>query len=104
MRCWDDGRGIDNGRSLGVWQKGTLYGFDALNDYVWNISTTLYGDANAGVEVGVDQYNTSNYPNSLLTGAALGTRDPLPGGTTNGMSYSGTTRPRNVALLACIKY
>lgn len=31
MRGWDNGRGVDGGRALASWQKGTLYLADQLS-------------------------------------------------------------------------
>lgn len=74
-RGWDDGRGIDSGRSFGSAQA------DQLKSHNHTItSVTNSGNFGAG-------------------GAA-----PYPSGSTVTGSTGGTeTRPRNIALLACIK-
>lgn len=102
-RGWDDGRGIDPGRSFGTWQKGTLFAYDTQNDYIWTTTTTLNGGAGSQVAVGVDPFNVGDFQDVLISGGSRSGSQPLPG-IDGGMTYSGTTRPRNVALLACIKY
>lgn len=102
-RGWDDGRGTDPGRSMGSWQKGSLFAYDTQNDYIWTTTTTLNGGAGSQVAVGVDPFNTADFPDVLISGGSRSGSYPLPG-QDGGMTYSGTTRPRNVALLACIKF
>lgn len=102
LRCLDDGRGIDAGRTMGSWQKGSLAGMDSEFDAVWNIATTSQGGPTNYSDAGMDVVNPANYPNMRLTGLGgpVATNN-LPGATN---SWSGVTRPRNIALLACIKY
>jgi phage-related tail fiber protein len=82
LRSLDDGRGIDTGRGLGTWQEGTY-----VSDQAWQTITIgiAYED---GPSPGVWQSGSSG-------GGAAGT------GRT---SYWHRVKPRNVALLACIKY
>ena len=82
IRGWDDGRGVDSGRSFGSFQS------DAFKSHTHRI---YGGKANNWFNVysrsgnwGNERYFTSNQTNSLSTGGA-------------------DTRPRNRALLACIK-
>ena len=84
LRAWDDGRGIDSGRSFGTAQSGAIESHDH--------------DIRGGSGSIPDWFGGSN--------AAYGMR------TSGGTAYSGyvqtaggtETRPRNIALLACIKY
>lgn len=103
IRGLDEGRGIDSDRKFGSWQKGTIYGYDTNNDGVWNITAVSEIGRTSQISIGVDNYNTSDYPDVKITGAGKQVPDELPG-TAGIYSYSGITRPRNVALLACIKY
>jgi hypothetical protein len=82
VRGWDDGRGVDSGRALGSAQaQGT-----AKN----GLSATTSATSNA----------VSMQPN---TGGGLDlSRGPVAG-TVTLTSTDSETRPRNVALLACIK-
>lgn len=80
-RNWDDGRGVDAGRALGSAQD------DRFQDHAHG---TVGG---AGVSGDGGSYGI--YAGASAAGSGL----------TNGAYRSGTeTRPRNVALLACIKY
>lgn len=103
LRGFDDGRGADSGRVFGSWQKGTLLGYDMNADEVWGTAALSTVGTTSRTEIGADAYNTSDYPNGRIVGSAATTAATLPGEAGN-RGYSGITRPRNVALLACIKY
>ena len=75
IRSWDDGRGVDSGRSINTAQSDELKSHS--HSYTYAVSRTV---SDGGV--------TGAYPGSTSTGATGGTE----------------TRPRNIALLACIKY
>ena len=115
IRCWDDSKGTDSGRAIGSSQKGTLTVSDPnFNSY--NVATVI-GRANYTggtgsptgatvdpsfpTEAGQDLVPRSQYPNVMNSYISHGNA-PLELGS-NGFSY-GATRPRNIALLACIKY
>lgn len=103
LRCFDDGRGIDSGRVLGSWQKGTYVAFDLNWDGVWTASAQNQSYLDARQQVGVDAYNTSDYATLHATGAPIANQHPIP--PVDGDQFSdGIVRPRNIALLACIKY
>ncbi|WLE59282.1 phage tail protein [Burkholderia plantarii] len=100
LRAWDDARGVDAGRDVGSWQKGTLvggYDDDAQNN---NVS---YGANRGTADYGSDAVQLSNYP-----GASLYYLNPSPplavSPVSNASGMFSVARPRNVALLACIKY
>ena len=83
LRGWDDSRGVDSGRTFGTAQT------DAFESHSHRVgsrdSLTDYGSASS-IEF------VSNYPSPVgqyVTSEAVGDTE---------------TRPRNVALLACIKY
>ena len=84
MRGWDDSRGIDSGRSFG----------SAQADQMESHSHALTGGGN----------NTGGfiYGNIVATGG--GTGSTITTSSNGGTSNSSETRPRNVALLACIKF
>lgn len=93
-RGWDDGRGVDSGRGFGSAQ---------ANAYQDHTHTLRYNNvSNSG-----DYGNGGNYLTAKSTGL---TRISSPGASNeregNMINSSGDneTRPRNVALLACIKY
>lgn len=78
LRNWDDGRGVDSGRALGSWQE--------------------------------DEFKSHRHEMGSMLGQHGGGFAPAgnfgSGGAIYRSSYVGgdETRPRNVALLACIKY
>ncbi|PFH10858.1 tail collar domain [Collimonas sp. PA-H2] len=77
MRGLDDGRGIDGGRSIGSFQSDELRSHSHLINTRNTIGTT-----------GVASESGGTPGSSYITGFAGGTE----------------TRPRNIALLVCIKY
>ena len=88
MRGWDDSRGIDSGRSFGSSQTDEFEahrhvgGFAGVNSSAaFGVSSTSAGNIN-----GQSGQSGSNHPNTSTVGGAS------------------ETRPRNIALLACIKY
>ena len=80
IRGWDNGRGVDTGRGLGTLQA------QAIESHT---HTTTEGNASTGV------FSGTNY--AMLSNASGATRQVNAAGGTE-------TRPRNVALLACIKF
>ncbi|WP_239392864.1 phage tail protein [Snodgrassella communis] len=82
LRGWDDGRGVDTGRALGSYQLDMM----AAHSH----SFGPYRSANADIG------------NSITYGAELSTVG-LGGEIYGGVSGGSETRPRNIALLACIK-
>nr|CUV31164.1 putative phage tail collar protein [Ralstonia solanacearum] len=102
-RGWDDGRGVDAGRvfgsvqaqALSSHQHKTAIGFDGSNLFGWGDgnATPIFGsEVQSGVLRVVGSVTQSGGAARVAyTDAAL-------------MGVSGETRPRNVALLACIKY
>jgi microcystin-dependent protein len=103
IRGWDDGRGIDSGRAFGSAQQGTIHAIDStgINQIYSAVMTSAsLGSANAALvaqRTGLD-YDASgatNYPNTTAAYAN--------GDGSGGFDY-GISRPRNVALLYCIKF
>ncbi len=80
IRGWDDARGVDTGRVFGIPQP---------QDFLAH-SHTLSGQTINGP--------TGSAPSALTDNNVRGL------GTTTGVAGGAETRPRNVALLACIKY
>jgi microcystin-dependent protein len=87
IRGWDDARGVDAGRVFGVAQTDALQGhIHWTNTYSYTNNFTAPGSIQGG------------------GGSQLNTGSPITDGV-NGTPRTGAeTRPRNVALLACIKY
>jgi microcystin-dependent protein len=82
IRGWDDGRGVDSGRAFGTFQDQAFashsHGVVVRHDFSANTPNPPF----------IAGTNINNQTNTLSTNAAGGSE----------------TRPRNVALLACIKF
>lgn len=87
IRSWDDGRGIDSGRSFASSQT------DAFQGHRHSINGRA-GSVPGPCGQCVPFYTTG--------GASIG--DPTSDGTNGTPRTASETRPRNLALLACIKY
>jgi phage-related tail fiber protein len=101
IRCWDDSKGVDAGRAIGSSQIGTLSGgdFDGLSTQTaGSVGPTNPNSGRAWT--GLDNINPASYPNTYLATGIPGTVF-YPSTTPQ---FFGATRPRNIALLACIKY
>jgi microcystin-dependent protein len=104
IRGWDDGRGIDSGRAIGSAQAEAL-----LNH---NHSATTSTDGAHTHTVAVNTTNGGGNINATADSGGAFTKTTSSSGshnhtlTTGGPSAGGgpETRPRNIALLACIKY
>lgn len=86
VRGLDDGRGVDAARSLGSTQS------ELIKNHTHTIRGGNYFGARAGVDASIDWHSARANANDLAY---------------YGMDNSGggaETRPRNLALLACIKY
>lgn len=101
LRAWDDGRGVDAGRSFASWQKGSLQTVDSTQS-IFTVTGLYDGQApesGAASRLGLDPVSPVNYPNARYVGVT-GTVATLEAEPNN----FGATRPRNIALLACIKF
>lgn len=78
LRVWDDGRGVDSGRAFGSSQSGNI------QSHSHNLG--LYGNVPA------------------VTSVAASSGSSLGAWATTTSSGGSETRPRNIAMLACIKY
>jgi len=98
-RGWDDGRGVDSGRVFG----------SAQSDAIRNITGTA-GGANAwgrrsGATIETGALRLSSGPNQLFAGtASSATFQVLTLDASLVVPTAGENRPRNIALLACIKF
>ncbi|MGZ9666696.1 phage tail-collar fiber domain-containing protein [Pseudomonas sp. GNP014] len=97
LRGWDHGRGVDGGRPIGSWQKGSLQSFDPsnVNPAVSGLWHNMASDAGLQDAHGLDPHNTTDYSvsNAVFTAGAT----PVSTGAL------GVTRPRNLAVMWCIK-
>ncbi|WP_295484962.1 phage tail protein [uncultured Pseudomonas sp.] len=106
IRGHDGGRGVDQDRVLGSRQKGSLYAYDTTESKpngIWSASATQNTAPASRVAMGVDAYSTSDYAGVALGGVDATVVYQLPGMAAD-RGYSGVMRPRNVAMLALIKY
>lgn len=95
VRGFDDGRGVDIGRAFGSRQLGTLVAADdPVADGVGGIHLTTGSDVG---DMGADRIDSGStlYPRATPGQAS---------GINNWTVTHGVARPRNVALLYCIKY
>lgn len=94
LRGLDDGRGVDLGRQLGTWQ--------------WDSMQRMTGEVGDITFVGRD-YTNGVFGREMMSTAKIGTITPLTQNfkvTFDSAAVARTsaeTRPRNIALLACIK-
>ncbi|MBU3625744.1 tail fiber protein [Polynucleobacter sp. JS-Safj-400b-B2] len=111
LRAYDDSRGIDSGRTFGSWQKGSAIAANAPQS-----ENLIHGlCAGTGSDTGQthrailgyddDANSSTNYSGSTeyaISPASAGTNS---GDWMHGVGWGGgVSRPRNVALLACIKF
>lgn len=103
-RGWDDGRGVDSGRSFGARQVGTAHNFDigpsaaVLGDRVSVTTDPATGRQGIGMDAGTTTEYSANA--GFYSAASSNT-----GGLTNSTDLAwGVMRPRNIPLLYCIKY
>ena len=93
IRGWDNGRGIDAGRAIGSFQIDTQQGHrhEPLGGGNFAVSTA-----------GTFAFQTIQ---TISPGSFVATTgDPVSDGTNGTPRTSSETRPRNVALMYCIKY
>lgn len=100
LRGWDHGRGIDQGRTLGSWQKGSIAAVDINNPAVQAIATNLPDAAASRERAGYDAVDSSLYGGITLMGSNSASNVALSGSVE---VTSGGARPRNLAVMWCIK-
>lgn len=97
LRGWDHGRGIDPGRAVGSWQKGTMTTTDATGSADGRAIVGLGQDvATPPAAYGMDAVSLADYPSQVYTVGATGAQ-------VSSLQYVGSTRPRNLAVMWCIK-
>jgi microcystin-dependent protein len=98
IRGWDDGRGVDTGRVFG----------SAQSDAIRNITGTAGGTAwgrRSGTTIETGALRLSNGPNQLFAGTgSSATFAVLTLDASLSVPTAAENRPRNIALLACIKF
>lgn len=101
IRGADNGKGIDAGRVIGTGQPGTLI----VGDFDPTPTPgSLYSASGSYQNLyGADPFDASSY-SPTTTQAAYATSSVVAATAASLPGYFGITRPRNVALLPCIKY
>lgn len=98
IRGFSDGRSVDSGRTFGSFQKGSLVGIDGPGGA--NCSTS-YANTGAYEDLGMESTNSTEYPNAQEVYSATATGPSARFGVDAGTAV---VRPRNLAMLACIKF
>jgi microcystin-dependent protein len=101
LRGWDHGRGADAGRAVGSWQKGSEHIFDTGTS-VANVAdrNSVTSPVTALSNMGYDTVSASDYPGAEYTVSTPNTNAPV---SNNDQTAFGATRPRNLAVMWCIK-
>ncbi|MDF0604389.1 tail fiber protein [Neisseriaceae bacterium TC5R-5] len=102
VRGWDDGKGVDAGRVFASWQRGSLIPGDNGTD-TCTVLTNLGVPGNI-LRAGLDELNvtTASVYGNALHYFEIGS--PVQLAPSLIPIHAGVARPRNLALLACIKY
>ena len=89
IRGWDNGRGVDTGRALGSTQDDAFQGhYHKSNGYTNTTGSNVIPFSGTGGDpTGIDRF----------------AQTPVSDGTNGTPRTSSETRPRNVALMYCIK-
>jgi phage-related tail fiber protein len=97
LRGWDHGRGVDAGRAVGSWQKGTMVSAD-ITGSTDGLNVIGLGSLAAQplASYGIDSIALADYPIQV---ASL----PSAVSTSTQANVTGSTRPRNLAVMWCIK-
>jgi phage-related tail fiber protein len=100
LRAVDDGRGVDSGRTVGSWQD------NMIKPHAHRIGVVVGTSARPEWTIPDTSTSAGNYPGvggSSPNSRAYGFTDNSVYNSTS-LIASSETRPRNIALLACIKY
>lgn len=93
LRGWDHGRGVDTGREVGSTQKGTVTTFDSNPNPNLTVEVVQASVAAAQADV----FISTDYPGVARTYTTSGVV------TSSILADGGVVRPRNIAVMWCIK-
>ncbi|MDF2792530.1 MAG: phage-related tail fiber protein-like protein [Pseudomonas orientalis] len=98
LRGWDHGRGVDAGRAVGSWQKGTMVAADTTGSGDGLVVVGLGATAATPIaSFGADPIAVADYPGQVVVIGSTASAQP----STN--AIVGSARPRNLAVVWCIK-
>lgn len=105
VRGWDNGKGTDPGRTLGTWQNGTLAYADigASNAVAGLQGSATTNQTTARGILGFDAITASNYTGANLLAVNATNGITINEAMTSTEGVPGSSRPRNIALMYCIK-
>ncbi|WP_225739948.1 phage tail protein [Pseudomonas sp. IzPS59] len=110
LRGWDHGRGVDAGRTIGSWQKATLVAHDAVTSTAqaiqaaassWKLNPDSSGKSHP--VLGGDVAFAADYPAAFLSSGELTSPVSLNQAALFTEGHLVGTRPRNLAVMWCIK-
>lgn len=98
IRGWDKGRGVDNKRELGTYQKGSLLaGDDGAHETIGFTPNNIDNNTAWGVDSIINRTEYQDAKVVFVNASAVQQNNNMP------LYQGGVSRPRNIALLACIK-
>ncbi|MGP6422543.1 tail fiber protein [Pseudomonas pharyngis] len=110
LRGWDHGRGVDAGRTVGSWQKATLVAHDAVTSTAQAIqaaaSSWKLNPDNSGKShpvLGGDVAFAADYPAAFFSSGEITSPVSLNQAALFTDGHLVGTRPRNLAVMWCIK-
>jgi len=110
LRGWDHGRGVDAGRTIGSWQKATLVAHDAVTSTAQAIqaaaSSWKLNPDNSGKShpvLGGDVAFAADYPAAFFSSGEITSPVSLNQAALFTDGHLVGTRPRNLAVMWCIK-
>jgi microcystin-dependent protein len=95
LRSWADGRSVDTGRAFGSAQA------DAFQGHFHRLRIDSSGQS---IDFETVNASSGSGRRAAGTGSGVNVQEALTDGTNGTPRVASETRPRNVALLACIKY
>lgn len=97
LRGWDDGRNVDSGRTIGSSQVGTTH-LHVMGPSNWGAINAAWSDA-----LWSYQAETKEQTGSVTTNSIGANGGAISYGNQGATLLSYKSRPRNVAMMACIK-
>jgi microcystin-dependent protein len=110
LRGWDHGRGVDAGRTIGSWQKATLVAHDAVTSTAqaiqaaassWKLNPDSSGKSHP--VLGGDVAFAADYPAAFFSSGEITSPVSLNQAALFTDGHLVGTRPRNLAVMWCIK-